>query len=581
MTFNEIVRLDRANAWLKEPGFAALYVRIGDRYLEGRSVRMIQLASFAVKNKGRGVFTRFAARIESCQLPIFVESVINDRFAKYLPKLGFVEVAGTTPPCFVKQSHIKGDPMKIKPRELMNMGWEEGPCIGEATRCVARANDAGMSKSDGQQILASMLDDHEPYMNHPHFGSLAQLVDIITKPPYIFRDETDARAAYQVWGAENIDENTHDQMNRALQIPVAVRGALMPDAHLGYGLPIGGVLAVDDAVVPYAVGVDIACRMMLSVIPIDVPEEHLGDDPIEKHETAITKAIAKHTRFGLGAAFNRSGRRKHEVMDRDWSILDGIVDKDVAWNQLGSSGGGNHFVDIGVITFKEAFGSVSPGSYVSILTHSGSRGMGLKIANYYTRVAESKHPLLPSQYKKLAWLSLGDEAGAAYWEAMQLAGAYASANHNLIHHHLLKELGWEALLQVENHHNYAWKEEHDGKTVIVHRKGATPAGSEVLGIIPGSMATPGFLVRGKANVESLSSASHGAGRAMSRKEAKNTHCWDSVREQLKHRNVKLISGGLDEVPGSYKDIWQVMEAQSDLVEVLAQFDPRLVKMAEE
>ena len=310
-----------------------------------------------------------------------------------------------------------------------------------------------------------------------------------------------------------------------------------------------------------------------------MPLGYLG--PIEKHETRITAAIEKHTRFGLGAAFQRSGRRQHEVMDRDWSVVDGIVDKDTAWNQLGSSGGGNHFVDIGEIEFAQPFGEVPAGRYIGILTHSGSRGLGSKVANHFTRVAESKHPFLPPQYKRLAWLSMDDEDGIAYWKAMELAGEYASANHNLIHYHLLKELGWEARLQVENHHNFAWQEEHYGKNMIVHRKGATPAGVGVLGIIPGSMATPGFLVQGKGNAASLSSASHGAGRAMSRTKTKEKFRWSDVREQLRHRNVKLISGGLDEVPGGYKDINQVMSAQADLVEIIARFDPRLVKMAED
>jgi tRNA-splicing ligase RtcB len=139
------------------------------------------------------------------------------------------------------------------------------------------------------------------------------------------------------------------------------------------------------------------------------------------------------------------------------------------------------------------------------------------------------------------------------------------------------------LLDVENHHNFAWKERHviDGveRDVVVHRKGATPAGAGVLGIIPGSMASPGFLVRGKGEPASLKSAAHGAGRVMSRTKAIETFEWEKVNRVLKERGVKLISAGLDEVPGVYKDIHQVMAAQADLVEVLGRFDPKLVKMA--
>jgi tRNA-splicing ligase RtcB len=167
---------------------------------------------------------------------------------------------------------------------------------------------------------------------------------------------------------------------------------------------------------------------------------------------------------------------------------------------------------------------------------------------------------------------------------MELMGRYAAANHELIHRHIAQTLGVEVLLDVENHHNFAWRERHrlsDGREaeVIVHRKGATPAGAGVLGVIPGSMATPGYIVRGKGSEASLQSAAHGAGRRMSRTAAKAQFTWDVAERFLKSRNVTLISAGLDEVPMAYKDIEEVMTAQDDLVERLARFEPRLVKMA--
>jgi tRNA-splicing ligase RtcB len=161
-------------------------------------------------------------------------------------------------------------------------------------------------------------------------------------------------------------------------------------------------------------------------------------------------------------------------------------------------------------------------------------------------------------------------------------GHYAAANHALIHQAILRRLGLTAILDIENHHNFAWKERHqiDGieREVIVHRKGATPAGAGVLGIIPGSMASPGFVVRGKGNSPSLNSAAHGAGRVMSRTKARQSFTWSGVRKLLAERGVDLLSAGLDEVPGVYKDIDSVMAAQTDLVEVLGRFDPKLVKM---
>ncbi len=162
---------------------------------------------------------------------------------------------------------------------------------------------------------------------------------------------------------------------------------------------------------------------------------------------------------------------------------------------------------------------------------------------------------------------------------MELMGRYAAANHELIHHHIAKHLGVKVLLDVENHHNFAWREEHGGQEVIVHRKGATPARAGVLGIIPGSMASPAFVVRGRGHPESLNSAAHGAGRRMSRAEARKKYNWHFLRQLLADRGVVLLSAGLDETPLAYKDIEAVMAAQSDLVETVARFHPKLVKMA--
>ena len=233
--------------------------------------------------------------------------------------------------------------------------------------------------------------------------------------------------------------------------------------------------------------------------------------------------------------------------------------------------------------FDDAAG-LSRGEYLALLSHSGSRGTGAQIAQHYSRLARELHPELPQELSHLAWLDLSTEAGQEYWAAMELMGRYAAANHALIHAHIARALGVEVLLDIENHHNFAWRERHrlpDGSEaeVIVHRKGATPAGAGVLGIIPGSMGTPGYVVRGKGVAASLNSAAHGAGRRMSRTKAKEMFTWDVAQRFLRERGVTLLSAGLDEVPMAYKDIDEVMAAQRDLVEPLARFDPRLVKMA--
>jgi tRNA-splicing ligase RtcB len=363
-------------------------------------------------------------------------------------------------------------------------------------------------------------------------------------------------------------------MENACRLPVAVSGALMPDAHRGYGLPIGGVLATEDAVIPYAVGVDIACRMKLSVL--DLPLEALTDQ-----EERLTKAIERETRFGIGARFRDP--REHGVLDRDWAVSPVTAQvKDKAWSQLGTSGSGNHFVEFGEL---EVFGNeagdlgLAPGRYLTLLSHSGSRGAGATVAGHYSKLARRLHPELPKHLEHLAWLDLGTEEGQEYWAAMELMGHYASANHELIHRHVAEHLGVEVLAGVENHHNFAWKERHGDRDVVVHRKGATPAGRGVLGVIPGSMADPAYVVRGKGSDDALHSAAHGAGRVMSRTQAKKTLDWSNANQLLRDRGVRLLSSGLDEVPFVYKNIDQVMAAQDDLVEPIARFFPRLVKMA--
>ncbi len=377
-------------------------------------------------------------------------------------------------------------------------------------------------------------------------------------------------APYRQWG-KNLEPESIQQLENACKLPIAVRGALMPDAHRGYGLPIGGVLATRNAVIPYAVGVDIACRMKMSIL--DMPPAILDDNPDK-----LEQAIKKETRFGIGASFKR--RRQHAVMDESWSFSPVVRDlKDKAWSQLGSSGSGNHFVEFGILEINNDQLGIPVGRYLALLSHSGSRGAGNTIATHFSKIAMSRHRDLPKELAHLSWLDLDSEAGREYWAAMELMGRYAAANHACIHRHMTEHLGARALLELENHHNFAWKEEHDGEAVVVHRKGATPASKGTLGIIPGSMASPTYIVRGKGNAESLNSAAHGAGRVMSRKKAKKTFDWPSVRQRLEKARVTLMSAGLDEAPMVYKNIDEVMDAQTDLVERVARFQPRLVKMA--
>ena len=363
-------------------------------------------------------------------------------------------------------------------------------------------------------------------------------------------------------------------MYTAMRLPVAVAGALMPDAHQGYGLPIGGILAVENAVIPYGVGMDIGCRMALSIY--DLPPEKLETDKIKFKNL-----------LGENARFNQ------EVFDlpMDDEVLARPEFKEIktvkrlkqkAASQIGSSGSGNHFVEFGIVEMTDPENELNLplGKYIALLTHSGSRGLGANIAQHYTKVAKEQCRL-PKSAQHLAWLDLNSEEGQEYWLAMNLAGDYASACHNHIHIRMAKSLGIKPLAKVENHHNFAWKEKlSDGREVIVHRKGATPAGKDVLGVIPGSMTAPGFIVRGKGNFDALNSASHGAGRTMSRSKAKQNITKGVMKNVLAASGVELIGGDLDEAPMAYKDIEKVMAYQHELVEILGKFYPKIVRMAD-
>ncbi|HSJ15269.1 MAG TPA: RtcB family protein [Longimicrobiales bacterium] len=382
-----------------------------------------------------------------------------------------------------------------------------------------------------------------------------------------------------VWGREIIDDAAIAQLKNAMRLPVAVGGALMPDAHVGYGIPIGGVVALQDAVAPYMVGVDIACRMMMSIYPA----EDLALLENRSRRERLRKVLAQETRFGIGAEFGAYERRSHPVMDDpDWEALPQLRRlKDRAHRQLGTSGSGNHFVDVGVLEVAApgagALG-IPPGRHLAIMSHSGSRGTGAEVAKYFSDIARRLVPL-PKELQHLGWLPLASEAGQAYWLAMNLMGRYASANHHTLHRALADALGIRPERQLENHHNFAWREQWGGREVFVHRKGATPAHAGELGIIPGSQGHPSFIVRGLGSEASLNSASHGAGRRMSRNQARNTIPKRERDAWLAARDVELMAAGMDEAPQAYKDIAQVLAFQADLIETLATFAPKLVLMA--
>ncbi len=452
-------------------------------------------------------------------------------------------------------------------KQLRKLGVPEFVLTETVTAVQQTAARDGLRGRALRDRVTQVLDNPELFVGDSAFAQVAKEL-LAEDEPRVDPDPVQ----YRTWGSD-IDDGAHQQMQLACMVPSASGAALMPDAHIGYGLPIGGVLALENAVIPYAVGVDIACRMKLSVL--DMPVETL-DTRFEQYKDSLLRGTA----FGIGSKHDKP--HDHPVLDQDWSVSRVTrMNKNKARKQLGSSGSGNHFVEFGVLTLNqddEELG-LDAGRYTALLSHSGSRGTGAAVCDTYSRTARS---MLPRRYAKkfgqLGWLPMDSTEGQEYWAAMNLMGDYAAANHDVIHRLVTGLLGARIVSGVENHHNFAWLEEHDGRDVVVHRKGATPAGDGTLGVIPGSMADPAFVVRGKGEPSSLNSASHGAGRRMSRRKAKDRYNFHAVRRDLEKKGLRVLAAGADEVPGVYKDIREVMAAQSDLVETVARFDPKIVRM---
>lgn len=464
---------------------------------------------------------------------------------------------------------------RINGNDLIALGYKENHTLGAALKINSKRH--GFTRAEMLAKFKSVLENPTAYTEDTIFSVLAESIlgqDVVDATLIALNEDP---VEYTIYGASGIEAGAKEQMKVAMKLPVTVAGALMPDAHQGYGLPIGGVLATDNAVIPYGVGVDIGCRMALSIF--DLPASLLDTDTATLKET-----ILKHTRFGAGNGYLKHERVDHAVLDNKLFAENDLLRslKDKAWIQLGSSGGGNHFVEFGIVEFveKDEVLNIEKGLYLGLLTHSGSRGLGATVAAHYTKLAKTLCKL-PYQAQNLAYLDLNTMEGQEYWLAMNLAGDYASACHEVIHDKIKDALGAELLAKIENHHNFAWKETWNDREVVVHRKGATPAAKGVMGIIPGSMATPGFLVRGKGEMAAIQSASHGAGRLMSRTQAIKTLAATELKDMLADRGITLLGAGMDEAPMAYKDIHTVMASQEELVDVVAKFSPKIVRMADD
>jgi len=365
------------------------------------------------------------------------------------------------------------------------------------------------------------------------------------------------RIPIKLW-LNDIEQGALDQALNLAKLPFAYKWiAIMPDSHVGYGMPIGGVMATDRVIIPAAVGVDIGCGM--TAWKSDLTE--LDVDEIKRIMGEIRKVIP------LG--FN------HHKEKQEWSGFDNAPDMriiqqelDNAKYQLGTLGGGNHFIEI----------QKGDDGFIWVMLHSGSRNFGLKTATEYHNKAKKlcERWLSDIPDKDLSFLPMDTREGGEYYEAMKYVLDFAYANRTLMMNRIAYIIGVEHFSgEVINiHHNYAVFENHYGKDVLVHRKGATKATLGLTGIIPGSMGTSSYITEGLGNPESFMSSSHGAGRCMGRNQAKNTLNLEDEQTKMSGIIHGLRSiGDLDEAPGAYKDIDEVMENQADLVKIKVKLRP--------
>jgi tRNA-splicing ligase RtcB len=373
----------------------------------------------------------------------------------------------------------------------------------------------------------------------------------------------------------DIEESAMEQILNLARLPFAFRHiAIMPDAHMGYGMPIGGVLATRDVVIPNAVGVDIGCGMCA----VQTSLTDLNQDDIKKIMGG-SKENKGGIRSKIPVGFSHHSKKQDEIWMPDqlegFTFLDGLYD--AALKQIGTLGGGNHFIEI----------QKGSDGHIWIMIHSGSRNVGYQVAKHYNQIAidlnEKWFSSVPKKWE-LAFLPIDSDEGQAYIQAMQYCVEFALANRYLMMYRVkeavvdvFSDTQFGEMINIA--HNYAAMEHHFKTNVMVHRKGATKAYKGQLGIIPGSQGTASYIVFGLGNTESFMSCSHGAGRKMGRKQAQRELDLEAEKKRLDDlgvihsiRNTK----DLDEAAGAYKDISAVMENQKDLVQVEVKLKPLAV-----
>jgi tRNA-splicing ligase RtcB (3'-phosphate/5'-hydroxy nucleic acid ligase) len=378
------------------------------------------------------------------------------------------------------------------------------------------------------------------------------------------------RIPIKMW-LDHVEENALAQARNLANLPFVYKHvALMPDCHSGYGMPIGGVIAAKGVIIPNAVGVDIGCGMCA----VKTSLSEINTDTLKKIMSGIREEIP------LGFDHHKQAQDETLMPSLDKVPENGIVKRQytAAKKQIGTLGGGNHFIEI----------QKGSDNHVWIMIHSGSRNIGLKVAEHYNKLAQKLNERWYSGVDKkqdLAFLPIETFEAKDYFSEMQYCVDFAFANRLLMMERIKSVFSsvigteFSALEFINIAHNYARWEYHFNENVIVHRKGATSAREGETGIIPGSQGTKSYIVKGKGNAESFQSCSHGAGRLMGRKQAQRELVLEKEIEKLNSKGIVHSirnTGDLDEAPGAYKDIDLVMENQSDLVEILVELSPLAV-----
>jgi tRNA-splicing ligase RtcB len=364
--------------------------------------------------------------------------------------------------------------------------------------------------------------------------------------------------------ASIIEDNTLEQAITTASMPFIPRMALMPDAHLGKGATVGSVIPTEGAIIPAAVGVDIGCGMDY------LRTQFTLDDIAHLDRSALRVALELATPLSAGKYNETVSDTAADACDRleDDAFNKGFNPDEYAGNwrlQLGSLGSGNHFQEV----------TVDEEGRIGLFLHSGSRGVGNKIAQRHIKIArkqcEKRYISLPDP--DLAYLVEGDDEFWTYISQMTWAQHFARANRAEMMHRMRTcfeqwvDAAIEPADEISCHHNYTTREHHDGRTVWLSRKGAIDAHEGVMGLIPGSMGTASYVVKGKGHRGALCSAPHGAGRTHGRKHAERTFTYEQLQEQMAGVEWSGSAALLDEIPAAYKDIDQVMEDAKDLVEV--------------